>query len=246
MKNPIAAMALIIILMTAVPVRSQAPCKVGVQAPKVGFWTWAPGSTIKVFVLARDFQDSELPFLLAAVKAWDAVSVSAGSNVRLEYIGPTANPLDCENCLTIRREPVFDKSRRHLTRLGAYSAARNRIITSAKIIIDPLLTNPRALTNAVAHELGHSFGLLDCYSCNERSTVMVQFKDVNVPNGMEGPSRCDLTQVKAIYESLPVELRANRPRTILDDEGEEPVEDDTPIIVRKPYLSANRSKTELQ
>ena len=30
-------------------------------------------------------------------------------------------------------------------------------------------------TNALAHELGHSFGLLDCYSCKTQSTVMIRF-----------------------------------------------------------------------
>ena len=234
MKHLIAAMVLVFITNAAVPALSQLPCKVGVQAPKVGFWTWAPGSEVKVYVLEGSFTDGELPFLLAPVTTWNAISVPTGSNIRLEYKGPTANPLYCENCLTILREPVFDKSRRHLTRLAAYSAAQNRIITWGHIIIDPRLTNPRTLTNAVAHELGHSFGLLDCYSCRELSTVMVQFKDINVSNGMEGPSACDLTQVKTVYQSLAVELRQNRPKPVLDDEGEEPVEDDTPVIVRKP------------
>lgn len=234
MKHPIAGLVVFIVLATAAPVLSQSQCKVGVQAPGVGFWTWAPGSEIRVYALARDFENSELPRLLAAVNAWNAVSVSTGSNIKLEYKGLTVELLHCENCLTIRRERVFDKSRRHLTRLAAYSAAQNRIITWAHILVDPLLTNPKTLTNAVAHELGHSFGLLDCYSCRARSTVMVQFKDINVSNGMEEPSACDLTQVRTVYQSLAVEVRQNRPKPIVDDEGEEPVEDDTPIIVRKP------------
>jgi len=234
-KNLVAAMVLFILLAIATPVLSQSSCKVGVQAPAVGFWTWAPGSEIKVYVLEGSFEESELPFLLPAVNAWKVVSDSTGSNIKFEYKGLTDTPRHCENCLTIMRERVFDKSQRHVTRLRAYSAAGNRIITWANIIIDPVLTNPKALTNAVAHELGHSFGLLDCYSCEERSSVMVQFKNINVSNGMEGPSPCDLAQVKAVYQPLAVELRpARRPKPIVVDEGEEPVEDDTPVIIPKP------------
>src|ERR671919_1254993 len=117
-----------------------------------------------------------------------------------KYKGTTAAPRYCQNCLTIRRGHVFDKSQRHLTELRAYSAAGNRIITWGTIVIDPLLTKPKTLSNAVAHELGHSFGLLDCYSCQESSTVMLHFKNVNLSNGMTGPSGCDVAQVKAVYQ----------------------------------------------
>ncbi|MEN3330281.1 MAG: hypothetical protein V7638_5088 [Acidobacteriota bacterium] len=232
MKRLFAIMVLVIAA-TVQPALSQ--CKVGVQASPVGFWTWAPGSQIQVYVLDRDFDDSELPFLLIPLKTWNAVSDTTGSKVKFEYKGRTASPLHCENCLTISRGPVFDKSKRHLTELRTYSGARNRIMTWAGIVIDPRLTNRQTLTNAVAHELGHSFGLLDCYSCKESSTVMIQFKDVNVSNQMDGPSGCDVAQVKAVYQEVAVALRRTLPRKpIVIDEGEEPVEDDTPVVIPKP------------
>ena len=218
-----------------VPAPAQTPCKVGVEAAPVGFWTWTPKSAIDVYVLAGDFSDSEVTYLIAPLASWNAVSEATGSRVRFEYKGTTGTPLHRENCLTIKRGQVFDKSNRHLTELQTYSAERNQIMTWAAIVIDPRLTTPKTLTNAMAHELGHSFGLLDCYSCRQGSTVMIQFKGVSVANEMNGPSGCDVAQVKRVYETVAARLkRAPRPKALVNDEGEEPVEDDTPVTVPKP------------
>lgn len=232
MKRLYAAMVLVI-LGIAAPALSQ-PCKIGVDAPPVGFWSWAPGSQIKVYVLESDFTESEVPFLLAPIESWNAFSDATGSRVNFEYKGRTIGPVYRENCLTIRRGVVFDSSKRHLSELHAYSAAQDRVMTWANIVIDQRLTKPETLTNAVAHELGHSFGLLDCYSCKKSSTVMIQFKDVNISNEMNGPSTCDVAQVKAAYQAVAAQRRrAPRQRQVVVDEGEEPVEDDTPVVVPK-------------
>jgi hypothetical protein len=134
------------------------------------------------------------------------------------------------------RGRVFDKTTRHATELSAYSARDNQIITSASIIVDPVLTNPKALLNALVHELGHNLGLLDCYTCKRKSTVMNQFEAMNVPNGMEGPTSCDIAQVKEAYKELKVLVRASPPvrKLMREDEGEEPVDDDTPVVVPTP------------
>jgi hypothetical protein len=210
-------------------------CKVGTQAPAFGFWTWAPKTAVKVYILSADFEASELPHLLVPLKNWNAVSEATGSGVMFEYMGPTSAPLYCDACLTIMRGPVFDKTTRHATELRTYSAHRDQIMTWAQIVIDPVLTNPKALTNAIAHELGHNFGLLDCYSCKKSSTVMNQFKTINVPNDMEGPTACDIAQVKAAYKELLVRVRPSPQfKIVVVDEGEEPVDDDTPVVIRKP------------
>ena len=224
---------LVMVLAAISPIAAQtASCKVGVVAAPVGFWTWAPESTISVYVVESDFKPAELEYLLAPLSPWNAVSETTGSRVKFEYKGLVSRAQYCENCLTIVRGPVFDKSKRHLTELRTYSAARNRMMTWATIVVDPLLTNPETLTNALVHELGHSFGLLDCYSCKQNSTVMIQFKSVNVSNNMDRPSACDVAQVKLAYETLA--QRVTQPTAVLVDEGEEPVDDDTPVVIRKP------------
>ena len=222
-----------------VPIAAQTPvvasCRVGVQAPAFGFWTWAPHSTVKVYILTADFHPDELSFLLAPLDNWNSVLQATHSGVKFLYLGATSAPLYCENCLTIMRGRVFDKTRRHATELRTYSANRDQIMTFASIVIDPMLTNPKALTNAIAHELGHNLGLLDCFTCKQKSTVMNQFKVVNVSNGMEGPTACDIAQVRAAYKEVAIRVRPSpQPGQLLRDEGEEPIDDDTTIAVPKP------------
>jgi len=227
-------LVLVIVLIAVSPLAAQTSCKVGVAAAPAGFWTWAPESKISVYIVESDFKPDELEYLLAPLSPWNAVSEATGSKVKFEYKGLVNRPLYCENCLTIVRGPVFDKSKRHLTELRTYSAARNRIMTWATIVIDPLLANPKTLTNALVHELGHSFGLLDCYSCKQGSTVMIQFKSVNVSNGMDRPSACDVAQVKLAYQTIAAQLKRVTQPMPLVDEGEEPIDDDTPVVIRTP------------
>lgn len=211
---------------------SSAPCTVGVRAAAFGFWTWPSESRVKVYILAADFKNEEISYLLAPLLNWDAVWKSTGSGVRLDYAGTTSAPLHCRNCLTIMRRTVFNNKTRHGSEFEAHSEQGTQLITYASILIDPLLTNPKALTNAMAHELGHGFGLLDCYRCKDGSTVMNKLKRMNTSNDMEGPTSCDIAQVRDAYKELRIRVGpAPLAMNTLVDEGEEPVEDDTPLVV---------------
>jgi hypothetical protein len=210
------------------------PCRVGQQAPAIGFWTWAANSRVKVYIRSADFTAAQFPHLLSAVQSWNSVLEQTGSGIKFEYQGNAANELSCDGCLTIIRGPVFDQTRRHVTELKAYSAQHNQLISYAIIIVDPVLTDPRALADALAHEFGHNLGLLDCYTCKSKSTVMNQFKVINKPKDIEGPTRCDIAQVKEAYRELKLRVRPSPPNRNLIDEGEEPEDDDTPVIIPKP------------
>jgi hypothetical protein len=209
---------------------SNVPCSVGVRAAAFGFWTWAPKTHVKIYILQSDFKSEEIPYLLTPLRTWDAVWESTGSGVRLDYEGTTLAPVLCQNCLTIMRSPIFDRKTRHGSELQAHSAQGNRIMTHALMLIDPGLTNPNALTNAVAHELGHSFGLLDCYDCKDRSTVMNKLKRMNDSNDMEGPTLCDVAQVRNAYNELRIRVGPAPAMNITVDDGEEPIEDHTPLV----------------
>jgi hypothetical protein len=212
----------------------KAPCQVGQKAPPIGFWTWAANAHVKVYIVSKDFKADETSQLLSALQSWNNVSELTGSRVILEYQGNTDRQLSCENCLTIMRGGVFDKSKRHLTGLSAFSVRHDQVISYAVIAVDPVLTNPKAIADALAHELGHNFGLLDCFTCKKKSTVMNQFRATNVANDMAAPSPCDIAQVREAYKELKVRVRPSPPDRNLIDEGEEPVDDDTPIIIPKP------------
>jgi hypothetical protein len=211
-----------------------APCRIGQQAPAIGFWTWAANAQVRVYIVSTDFKPEEVPYVLKALQNWNAASELTGSGVKFDYKGETKEQLSCDNCLTVMRGPVFDKRNRHATELRAFSARRDQIINYASIIIDPRLTNPKAILDAVAHELGHNFGLLDCYTCKKKSTLMNQFKVMNEPNDMATPTACDIAQVREAYNELKVRVRPSPANRNQIDEGEEPVDDDTPIVIPKP------------
>ena len=210
------------------------PCRVGHQAPAIGFWTWAANTHVKVYVRSADFKPEEIPYLLASLETWNGVSELTGSRVKFDYQGGTPVELSCENCLTVMRGSVFDKAQRHATEIKAYSLHHDQIINYASIIVDPVLTNRQALRDAMAHELGHNLGLLDCFTCKPKSTLMNQFKQLNVPNNVSAPTSCDIAQVRLAYQELKVRVGPSPPPRWLIDQGEEPVDDDTPIIVPKP------------
>jgi len=210
------------------------PCRVGHQAPAIGFWTWAANTHVKVYVRSADFKPEEIPYLLASLETWNGVSELTGSRVKFDYQGGTPVELSCENCLTVMRGSVFDKAKRHATEIKAYSLHHDQIINYASIIVDPVLTNRQALRDAMAHELGHNLGLLDCFTCKPKSTLMNQFKQLNVPNNVSAPTSCDIAQVRLAYQELKVRVGPSPPPRWLIDQGEEPVDDDTPIVVPKP------------
>ena len=221
---------------------SVTPCQVGKTAPAFGFWAWRANSSVKVFILSSDFAEAEFSYLLRPLQTWNAVVGATGTGVQFEYVGTVLQPQHCENCLTIMRGHVFDKTKKHMTELRAYSARADQIMTWAQIVIDPVLTNPKMLTDAVTHEVGHNFGLLDCYGCKAKSTVMNQFKTMNSPNEMDTPTPCDIQQVKASYAALARHVGPAPTKSEIVNEGEEPVDDDTPIVMKKPENRNNQDQ----
>ena len=212
------------------------PCKVGHDAAGFGYWMWPRGVTVKLYVVKNNFTADEIASLLAPVNNWNAVAGVTGSNVKFEYAGLTVDEMHCESCLTITLGAVFDHTRRHVTELKVYSAQSNQLMTWATIVVDKSLSNPKSLTNCIAHELGHNFGLLDCYECRKNSTVMNKLPALNESNNMAAPSECDVAQIQAAYLQLRVAIKPAPQLQLVVDEGEEPIDDDTPIVIRKPLL----------
>jgi hypothetical protein len=215
-------------------IKDVAPCRIGRDAAQIGFWTWPTNTRVKVYIVSSDFTPDQVTYLLGALKTWSSVSEMTRSGVKFEYEGDTERQLTCPNCLTILRGAVFSKAKRHATELRAFSLRNDQFINYAAIVVDPSLTNPKALRDAIAHELGHNLGLLDCYTCKRKSTVMNQLKSWNAPNDLEGPTACDIAQVKLAYEELKVRVRPSPRGLSAEDEGEEPEDDDTPIVIPKP------------
>ncbi len=197
---------------------------------------WPEKAKVKVYIVGN-FKPDEIAAILTPLNNWSAVAAESGSKVTFDYVGTAAEPQDCLNCLTIMRARVFDK--RHAAELQATVVQGQHTILHARLVIDPIIPNLTALTNAVAHELGHNFGLADCFNCHGRSTVM---NLIRTSNALSGPTSCDVAQVRRVYEHVrteAAEMKKRQPPPPLAkvtpvDAGEEPVDDDTPIVMKKP------------
>src|SRR5687768_10709919 len=102
-----------------------ADCKVGSRATATGFWTWQPETQVNVYVLQSDFSKEEISSLKTPIELWDAVSEATESKVSLTYAGATQTPLECENCLTIRRGNVHNEKTRHASEIRAFGINRS-------------------------------------------------------------------------------------------------------------------------
>jgi hypothetical protein len=75
-------------------------------------------------------------------------------------------------------------------------------LVSAVCVIDTRVTDPLALANAAAHEIGHTFGLAECDDCAPGASAMTRYSgDYNdTRTGRNGPSECDAGAVRALAE----------------------------------------------
>lgn len=177
-------------------------CIVGRTSPPIGFWTWPADTEVNIYLREPDFSASDLSAVKLAVENWDATATENGSNVRFIFHGLTRETRNAQGEITIVRKTVFDRKQRHLARLEAHSRYQDGLIDYALILVDPSVQNSGLLTNVVAHEIGHSLGLLDCYKCDSRSTTMGLIKNGDASNRIEGPTRCDKREVRAAYAGV--------------------------------------------
>ena len=178
------------------------PCVDGRTAPTVGFWTWPANTEVNIYLRQPDFSASEVAFVQTAVENWDRALIESGASVRFVFRGLTTKTRMAQDEVTIIRSVVSDKNSRQRAILEAHSRQRDQFIDYALILVDPRVKNPATLTNVIAHELGHSLGLMDCYKCEGQSTAMVLLKRGDESNGIEGPTSCDTTKVSAAYAVL--------------------------------------------
>jgi hypothetical protein len=71
--------------------------------------------------------------------------------------------------------------------------------TSAYTNVNPLITDAIALKQSMAHEIGHTFGLDDCSSCDQITTLMADATSMNDTGGLESPSYCDVAVTNTLY-----------------------------------------------
>jgi hypothetical protein len=209
-------------------------CVAGRSAAPVGFWTWPSNTRVNIYLREPDFSAAEVPAVRIAVANWDLAGRANGSNVQFTFHGLTRETRTAGADLTIVRGNIYDPKVRHLALLEAHSLRDDQLIDYALVIVDVTVDNNEVLTNVIAHELGHSLGLLDCHKCKGQSTAMGLLKTAHDPNGIDGPTVCDTNAVRLAYHELKQHARP-APQVLAQarakpNSGSEPEVDLTPIV----------------
>ncbi len=184
------------------------PCVDGRNAPALIQYRWYPKAKISIRFRAGDFLSEEFHALQTPIHTWQKIlSQSAtGITLQIDSLGTDDDAVD--GVILIKRQKSFTTG--HLAEIHA-THIRDGYISGAIISLEPSVTNTTVLRRLIAHEFGHAFGLADCPSCANNSSIMNIFRQVKV-NGIglgslfmkvaDTPSRCDVSAMSRGYETL--------------------------------------------
>lgn len=216
-------------------VAAQAPCTNPPVEEATNGATWPRGQEVSVFVRAGDFPtQGERDAIAAAFSNWQ------NSN------GPVGNNSGVTFTVTVVEEfpPPGPFQYRVLRDAGAVNGAVTNVSHSGGIVdrastpLHPDITDPNVITDLLAHEIGHTFGLGDCLfpECSSGQSIMGGRTCTGHPDrdacersgrigthgpypGLQGPTPCD-NQVandngvaKAGYPPLPTPVPCSATET---------------------------------
>jgi hypothetical protein len=176
------------------------PCITNRSAPPIGPYHWPADTEVKVFFVRNMFAPEQRSALLEAMVSWTIAGQENGSGVRFTDGGKTDRRMNCRGCLTVGRNDVYRRDKRHYAFFYPISEGEGQLV-SAWIDLDFGITKSKALKGFMVHELGHGLGLSDCRTCKKKQTVMNRFPSMNNDNGLGMPSTCDLATVSDVYRS---------------------------------------------
>lgn len=187
----------IVVAMLMALVISSAGAAGGTGGPpaKGARWTWPKAAKVRVnispafspFTGARQAVES-------AFRNWEAAGADDGNGSRVVFR------------FTYDEEPVVERNAIQVSYGRAVRRSQARTLLSstskglfyASCIVDDRVTDPTALANAMAHEIGHTFGLAECDDCELGQSVMTRYSgDYNdASSGRNGPSAADNEAVR--------------------------------------------------
>lgn len=196
MKSPLLGLSsifvvasLMFILLIAIPqiINSQSGCT---NPPTLtANTTWPPGAQVTVNI-SPTFSQSQRDAMVAAFTNWQNSSGN-NSNVTFSFTY-NSTPVTGANTHQVNSQAP---SRGGQAETGGTANSGNTHRATALTNIDPQVTNPTALTQVMAHEIGHTFGLNDCLTCPAGTSVMTlpaccNYNDTTA--GRTAPSSCDI------------------------------------------------------
>ena len=171
---------------------------------------WAKGASIAVTV--SGFSAALQPCVKTAFDNWNAAAPSNSSGVSFNVsFGAPINTTGVSGVYQVTSEVPKDQNGNATTQAGATGGqtnGTNRI--NANTSVNPQATDCTAVTQTMAHEIGHTFGLGECTLCTApQQSVMIglpcgqrdsagncvapAYNDTTY--GLPGPSTCDNTTI---------------------------------------------------
>jgi len=172
-------------------------CQPGKTSTEAMGWRWKPNTRVRIYYLKGNFNPLETAAFSRAVNNWNNALKEIDSRIVFINGGERESVVEDDASITVMRG--IPKGKDRLGQLRIYSMSNG--VMRATMILSPLVTDLNALTSLMAHEIGHSMGLADCYECKRGTTTMAAFKDVNKGNDVYEPSECDKYMVAAGYAS---------------------------------------------
>lgn len=176
----LACCLLALLISSLVPVRIRAqnpPCtNPGIQGQS---YAWTQNSTVTVVIDSSMFTETQFNCLKTAFDNWNNSKGLNRSNVTFN-VSWSEDPVATRagnGTITAQSANVFQVNRAvpwsgslNAGITGGLSNGTNRV--AAYTVINPGVTSCEALTETMAHEIGHTFGLGECQACAAESSVM--------------------------------------------------------------------------
>ena len=172
-------------------------CRPGKTSSEATGWRWSTRSVVHVYYLKDSFSKAERDSLSQAINSWNDALRETDAQVRFVVGGERASLMEENASMTVLRGVPRGKDR--VGQILLYTLSNG--VTYASVTISPAVTSPDALTSLMAHEIGHSLGLADCYKCERGTTAMAAFRSDNKGNDVYAPSECDKFVVAAGYSA---------------------------------------------
>jgi hypothetical protein len=150
--------------------------------------TWAPGAQVTVNINPTFSQPKRDAMLAAFINWQDSSGNNSGVTFSFTY---NSTPITGPNTHQVNSQVPSGGGQ---AETGGTSNSGNTHRESAFTNIDSRVTDPTALAQVMAHEIGHTFGLDDCTTCAAGTSVMTLPACCNYNNttaGRSGPSPCD-------------------------------------------------------
>src|SRR5690242_10286261 len=131
--------------------QSKQACTTNRTAPPPSSYHWPIDAEVKVYFVRDMFSAEQRDALLGVMRTWTATDAETSSGIRFVYAGENDGPVNCRNCLTVRRREVHKQDKHHYAFFNPMVMDPSGLLVSAWIDLDVGTTSPRALSGFMAH-----------------------------------------------------------------------------------------------